>query len=132
MLKPVASPASESTHIHLNIVAIGSMPTLHFDQQVHLPFTNQPSHFLPQPASSASLSSFDLQPQIQNPPQHMTIPTNTDCQSQMIHCFIHNQHQYQVLVCNFFSAIEHPSARVSTQVSQHASLFFTRFPSRFP
>ena len=39
--------------------------------KVHLPFLNQPSHFIPQPASSmssfTSLSSFDLQPQNQLP-----------------------------------------------------------------
>ena len=29
-------------------------------------------------------------------PQHMTIPTNTVCHSQLIYCFIQAQHQHQI------------------------------------
>ena len=76
--------------------------------KVHLLFSNQPSHFLPQPASSmsysASLSSFDLE--ISHPsqdmtvlsPQHMTIPTNTACYSQCRHVH-HNVYHDQKKPC---------------------------------
>ena len=71
--------------------------------KVHLPFTNQPSHFLPQPAfsmsSSASLSSFDLQPFSRHgvlSSQHMTIPTSIVCHGQLIYGFIQTQHEHQI------------------------------------
>ena len=64
--------------------------------KVHLPFSNQPSHFLPQAAFSMSsltyISTHDIQPQDIMPfsrhdhpsPQHMIIQTNTVCNSQLI------------------------------------------------
>ena len=51
---------------------------------VHLPSSNQPSHFLPQLASStsssASLSSFNLQPQYLLPFSTSTHPVTKICQ----------------------------------------------------
>ena len=67
----------------------GSTPHTTLIDKVHLPFSNQSSHFLPQPAFSmsslASCSSFDLQPQNLMPfsLQHMTIPTNAVCHSRL-------------------------------------------------
>ena len=69
--------------------------------KVHLPFSNQPSHILPQPAFTMSsltlISSFALPPQNLMPfskhdhplptthDHDMTIPTNTASHSQLIH-----------------------------------------------
>ena len=68
ILNLLVSPTSEGRQIQLNLVAIilnAKKTTM--TGNVHLPCSNKPSHFLPQPAfsmsSSASLSFFDLQPQ---------------------------------------------------------------------
>ena len=97
----------------------------------HLPFSNQPSCFVPQPASSmfssASISSFDILPQIQCPSQDMTIlspqhiPPNTVYHSQLFYAFILNQHQ----VINSFSTFQ----MYSTDCCQHGSLSYVKFPS---
>ena len=84
--------------------------------KVHLPFLSQPSHFFHQPAfttsSSASLSSFHLQPQNLIPfSRHdhimtyhiMTIPINTVCYSQLIYGFTHTQHKHQI--CIYFLSL---------------------------
>ena len=104
--------------------------------KVYLPFSNQLSQFLPQPAfsmsSSASLSSFDLQPpflpltfnlEVSCPSQeiiilslqHMTIPTNTVCHRQLIYGFFQTQHEHQI--CRSFSVLE----LYSTHCSHHGS-----------
>ena len=75
--------------------------------KVHLPFSNKPSHFLPQPdfsmSSSASLSSFDVQPQNlipfsrHDPPLSSTHDhTNEQCHSQQNHSLIQTQLQHQI------------------------------------
>ena len=74
--------------------------------KVHLSFSNQPSYFLPQPAisksSMASHSSFDLQPHFTSQDvnilyfQHMTIPTNTVCHSQLISSFLQTQNEHEI------------------------------------
>ena len=84
--------------------------------KVHLPISIQSSHFLHQPASFlsylASLSSFDLQAQNLMPfskqmtilsPQHMTIPANTVCHSQLIYGVAQTQYEHQI--CRFFSIL---------------------------
>ena len=93
--------------------------------KVHLPFSNQPSHFLPQPASSmsssASLSSFD--PQSQNlmtilSPQHITIPTNTVNHSQLlIYGFTQTQHQHQNLRTSSISEMNSTHRPLSIDLS---------------
>ena len=76
----------------------------HFDRQSVIPFSNQPLHFLPQPAFSmsslASLSSFELQPQNlmlflghDNP---LTIPMNTVYHYQLIYCLFQTQHEHHI------------------------------------
>ena len=95
--------------------------------KVHLSFSKQPSYFPPQPAFSmsslASPSSFDLQPQNLMPsydmtilsPQHMTITTNTYFHSQLIYCFLQNQHEHQI--CRSLSVFALPT----THCSHHGS-----------
>ena len=104
---------------------------------VDLPFSNQPSSFLPQPAfsmsSSACLSSFDLQTKnliallkTTLYPQHMNIPTNTVCHSQLIYSFTQTQHEHQFH--RSFSIFELYS---TTLLSPWISLSVIKFPSHF-
>ena len=59
--------------------------------KVHHPFSNQSSHFLPQPASfmcsSAFLSSFDPQPQILMPNERHDRPHSLTHDHTNEHCF---------------------------------------------
>ena len=76
---------------------------------VYLPFSNRTSYFLPQPASFmsslASLSSLTFSLKIKCPsqnktilsPQHMTMPKNSVCHSQLIHGFTQAQHVHRII-----------------------------------
>ena len=94
--------------------------------KVHLPFSNQPSHFLVHPAfsmsSSASLSSFDLQTKKlipfsrhSHPPSSTHNHTNEHYQSQLIYGFIQTQHEHHI--CTSFSVFK----LGSTHSSHHGS-----------
>ena len=84
--------------------------------KLHLSFSSQPSFFLPQPSffmsSSASLSSFDLQPQNLMPyPRHdhplSSAHAHTNehfLHSQLICSFIQAQHEHQI--CRSFYVFE--------------------------
>ena len=58
-------------------------------------------------------------------PQHMTIPANTVCHSQLLYGFIQTQHEHQI--CRSFSIFE----LYSTLLLQWISLFFVKFSSHF-
>ena len=67
--------------------------------KVHLPFSSQPSYFLPLTFNLKILSpSYDV---TILSPQHLTISTNTACHSQLIYIFIQTQHEHQI--CRSFS-----------------------------
>ena len=86
--------------------------------KVNLPFSDQLSHFLPQPAFSmsslASLSSFELQPRNLMPFLRHDHPlssthghTNEHCLPLWLHCyygFIQTQHEHQIR--RSFSVVE--------------------------